>query len=361
MEKKNIKLPNYVKEKNVMKVINASQYALILGAWSNGKSYATKNGIVRECVKRGVKFGYLRRFGKELGDEKNENYFLDCNVSDITGGEWSNIVVFRHKIYLARFNNDTSKWERGQQLGECFALNEYIEYKSRVFLDYEYLIFEEFITLDNYLDKEPYKLFRMASTLFRNKRGHVALIGNTVSPICPYYREWELVNTTKQKPNTIDTYKKEVEEDDGSKTEILIKVYMTPPLDKSSGMFFGHLGEITGGTYHVDNQPHIETEIELLEVIYTVVFRKNDITFLMQFVHDKKLNSDYWYIQPKVSKPQKNTRLVGEFDTMALYHTDGFTGLTTVEQKLFNFLKIGKYCFSDNLTGTLWKKCYKEV
>ena len=73
MEKKNIKLPNYVKEKNVMKVINSAEYALILGAWSNGKSYATKNGIVRECVKRGIKFGYLRRFGKELGDEKNEN------------------------------------------------------------------------------------------------------------------------------------------------------------------------------------------------------------------------------------------------------------------------------------------------
>ena len=94
---------------------------------------------------------------------------------------------------------------------------------------------------------------------------------------------------------------------------------------------------------------------------YYAVRIANFCTFLMQFVHDKRLNSDYWYIQPKVSKPQKNTRLVGEFDTMALYHTEGFTGLTQVEQKLFNFLKIGKYCFSDNLTGTLWKKCYKEV
>ena len=352
--------PKWVSSKKVMGI--QADIICILGAWSNGKSYAVKNGIIEKCWENKTKVAYVRRNDLENKDNIIENYFLDCNVEQITDGEYNGIVVYRKDIFLARYDKDSEKWEKGYHIGHGFSLSAYAHTKSGVYQNYEFMLFEEFVTTGQYLSgefSEPYRLFRLMSTIFRNNNGKVYLVGNTITPYCPYYREWELTGLldpkNPQKPGTIDYYHKKNE----SGGETVIAVYLTEPTDKKSNMFFQHEKEIHGGHYHTSEHDHVEGDITKADIIYTVVFCWEGRKFLAQFVNLDDCH--FWYISPKTSEIQKNTRTIGDLRIQSNYHTKGLTPISDGERRLFEFMNSGKIRYSDNLTGSLFIQVFNKL
>ena len=104
---------NYVSSKKVMSI--KANYVIVYGAFSNGKSYATKSGIVEECYKHETMLAYIRRYQKEDTDANAENYFLDCPVETITDGKYTSIICFRHWLYFANYDPNTAKYIKGQK------------------------------------------------------------------------------------------------------------------------------------------------------------------------------------------------------------------------------------------------------
>ena len=348
---------NYVSSKTVMSM--TGDYNIILGPWSNGKSYAVKAGTVESCFKSKKRLALIRRLDKEDKDSKAENYFLDCPVEAITGGEYTGIVCYQRILYFATYNPDTAKWKRGQELGRRFSLYEAYQSKSGVYQNFDFAIFEEFVTLDRYLNKEVYRLMRLISSIARNDKIKVYMIGNTITPICPYYREFQLINLPKQKQNTIDNYEM-TNPVDGS--TVKIQVYMTAPTDKKNGLFFGNIAkEADGGAFHCEEHQHGNfDDIIECQILHTVVFCYEGYKFLARFVRDPH-NDYYWYVEPKTSEIQKNTRTIGQLRTTSNYHTKQLDPLTKIEKKLFDYIKMGKIAYCDNLTGTLFLQTLRGI
>lgn len=347
------KKPHWVSSKKCMSM--SGHYNIILGPWSNGKSYAVKNGVVAECYKQGCKMALIRRNDLENKDNIIQNYFLDCNVEQITGGEYNGIVAYRKDIFFAKYDPDNDKWVRGQHLGRGFSVAAVMHSKSGVYQNYKYAIYEEFVTMGDYLPNEPYKLMRTCSSIFRNNDGKVYMIGNTITPICCYFNEWQLDKIPAMKPSQIDTYT--MSNEDG--TECIIQVYMTEPTDKKSNMFFGHNKEIHGGSFHCDTHDHIEGDISDATILYTMVFCYEKRMMLGRFV---ELNgSHFWYICPKTSEIQPGTRTMGDLRTQSDYHTKGFTALNPNEARVLQYLDNGKIRYSDNLTGTIFLQMFSKI
>ncbi len=354
---KKTKKPRWVSSDKVMKLAKQNHILCVLGAWSNGKSYACKNGVVRECWKNKTRFAFVRRNDLENKDSIIENYFLDCNVEDITDGEFNGIICYRKDIFLAKYDPDTEKWKKGYLIGHGFSLSAYAHTKSGVYQNYEYMLFEEFITTGQYLSgefSEPYRLMRLMSTVFRNNDGHVILVGNTITPLCPYMREWSL-NLKGLEQGQTRTF--EFSNSYGNVTKIC--VYLTEPTDKKSNMFFMHEKEIHGGAFHSAEHDHVNGDIANANVIYTAVFSYENKMFLGRFV---ELNgAHFWYIEPKTSEIKPNTRTFGDLRIQSDLHTKGITPIHPNEKTVIDYLNAGKIRYSDNLTGTLFIQVYNKL
>ena len=343
---------NYVKQSKVKKEIDQCEYLLMLGERSNGKSYSAKCLLVQECYNnKDTEFIYLRRYELDTKDSLCVGYFGDVPVESITNGEYTCIDVFRKGIYLANVDEDTCKIVRGRKIGHCQAIGPAEHYKSIAFPKVKYIVYEEIVSRDGrYLYNEPDALQQYISTIYRNHKGKVILIGNTISRICPYYRDWGLTGIARQKLGTVEEYI--FHNDNGDDTKL--RVYLTDSLNYNSGMFFGKAAEnITKGAYEVDIYPHLPKEINSYQKIHQMVVQVDDFKFLLTLLEDKQCHDVFWFVEPKTTDIQKNTRVISnQFNTDPLYTSSFRYPINDSEAKAFRLINTGKICYSDNLTGT---------
>ena len=341
----------YVKQKDIGKYLKDSNYLIVLGERSNGKSYACKNYVIKECYKLHREFIYLRRYDLDVKDSLCVGYFGDCPIESMTGGEYTCIDVYRKGIYLANID-ENGKVKRGQKIGHCHALSGAEHYKSLAFPEVDFIIYEEFVSQDGrYIFNESSKLQQYTSTIYRHrKNGKVLLIGNTISRLCPYYNEWGLTRLAKQSLGTVDHYT--YHNDNGDDTKIT--VYLTDSLNYNTGMFFGLPSKnITKGAYDVTEQPHLPKRITQYKKLYIMAVEYNEFKFLCSLLQDKDNGDLIWYIEPKTTEVQAGTRMISNrFYPNPLVTNSFRKPLTEVEARIFNLFFIGKVCYSDNLTGT---------
>jgi len=348
----NRKKPYLLSVKELKAIEKDCDYLFLIGARGNGKSYATKSHVLKQAyenINKGKcekQIGYIRRYDLDCKDSLLEPYFADMPIQEITDGTYTCISVYRKKIYFAHHNND-GKIVRDVCIGQCFSLSGAEHYKSLMFPYIYNIIFEEVIAQDNnYLYKEvTIKFQQLISTILRNRKGKVYLIGNTLSRICPYYGEFGLVNAESI---PIDSYK------DYKFEHTTIRVYRVKPTDYNSGMFWGNSAKnITDGEYITENQPHLSDAITNYDILYTCVLKYENFKYLMQFLKHKTTQEYVWYVMPKTTDIQKNTRVIALEYNSNIYWTHGFLPFTEKEKTIFNMLiKHKMVCFSDNLTGT---------
>ena len=342
------KHPKYLSKKKVRSI--KSDYLLLLGERSNGKSYCAKTIAVEDAIKNKKLFIYLKRYDLEVKDSLCVSYFADMPVQELTNGEYTIIDVFRKGIYLANLDPETGKVVKGQKIGICHALSGAEHYKSLQYPDVDTIIFEEFISQNGqYLYNEPDALQQYVSTIFRNNRkGKVFLIGNTLSRICPYYSAWDL-DVLRMKQGEVKHFLQENE--NGDSTDIA--VFLTESLNTNTGMFFGRAAKnITGGAYATEEQPKLPDHITKYKILYKVVFQHDNLMFLAELVQHIESGEITWYICPKTTPIEKNTRVISDRFSTNPYWTRLLQGITEKENMIFKMLMNGNVCFSDDLTGT---------
>lgn len=319
---------------------------ILQGGRATGKSYSVKYKLLRDCfksIKDGEckeRFIYLRRYADDTKDVFSQTYFDDIDIYTLTNGKYNTVSVYRHEIFFGNVTDD-GKIEKDILIGRVLSITKYVQYKSQVFKNYKRMVFEEFIS-DTYQSDEPNKIFNILSTVFRNDKGTLYMVGNNISRFNPYYREWELNNATTQKIGTIDTYKID---------DVVIKCWKCPDGKGLNKMVFGHTKQaVDGVTYETKQHPHLTHDVEEYECIYTCVLKHENFMYLMQLL---RYNLSYtWYIQPKTTPVQPNTRLISSEYSLDNLHTNKFTPLSKNEDIIFNMLRSNRIAYSDNLTGT---------
>lgn len=353
---------SYVKSEQIKKYIKKydMQYFVILGMRSNGKSSAVKSYCLNDFLINGNKFFYVRRYANDLKNWQVESYFESVagfNIRELTNGEWEKIACKNGKLYLAKTVIDGNKEVtilHRDNCGYVGALSNAEHLKSLNFPNSTNMIFEEFVTDKVYIPKETTLLFSIVSTVFRNNRGCVFMVANTISEVNPYFREFELDKISTQKQNTIDIYLNDTTK---------IAVWLTAPLNQeteSDKMSFGEISRmIKKGEWQREQKRHLEHDIEFYDVLYSMVFRFRNKMFLMQLL--SYANKHLWYVSPKTSDIQKDTRVISDTEIESDICTIGFVPLNQNEQRAFSLLKQGKIAYSDNLTGTQFKQCIEQL
>ena len=351
MERKKVKkYPIY--SKDVERLKNECDYLILLSNRNTGKSFSVKEFVLKDAFENGKEFAYLRRMVTETKDIDINDYFTDINVTKLTKGEYDCINVFRKRIYFAKIEND--RIVNKKKIGYVFDLFSMEHKKSLMYPNIDKIVYEEFVTDNYYLPNEPDLLQNFISSIFRDKKGFVILIGNKISRFNPYYTEWNLKNAPKQKTGTIDTYNIKTLNND----EVIIKIWNIQPREEQSGMFFGNSAKnIDGDSYKVEEQNKLNDDINNYNILYKVVVKVQGIKYLMKFLqHKKNTTSLCWYVEPKTTDIQKNTRVVTDEFNIDVLTTKGFIPLNDNERYIFSFINNDKICYVNNMIGTEFRQ-----
>ena len=346
-----------------IKKINAD-FKILLSGRNIGKSYAVKHDVIKECFENGCEFVYLRRWKEDIKTFSVERYLGDLDVKKITNGKYTNTYVYQSKIYLCNMD-DNLKPKDKFLVGYVHSLNQSERYKSQMYLKVKYVIYEEFITDKGYLPNEPSELQDYISTIFRENKGVVYMIGNTISKLCPYFNEWKLQKVETFKPSQIGVFENEVTvlTQNGETTLVVrIAVERCTAIGILSKMAFGDSANmITKNSWKSHTSPRVSKEVlEESENLYSVFVRMDNLFFRMDLL---KFNDVYfWYVRPQTKKlnNEENERVISQNPTLNNLHTVGFTPLSKQEQIAFNMILDKKVFFCSDSCGSDFMQVLKK-
>lgn len=326
-----------------------AQYMILLGQRANGKSYQCKKTVLEAAYNNDRWFVYLRRYKADIKTKSVEAYFEDMDISAITHGEYSGICAWNGSIYLTLINEEGGV-VKGKEIGKYCALNEYERYKSWAFVDFDYILYEEFITDSVYLNDEPRQLQQFVSTVARHRSITVFLVGNTLSRVCPYFAEWCLEGVLKQQLGTIEIYHHHFED---STIDIAVEYCANANFDNK--MFFGQSAkQIVAGEWDTVDVPKLPRRQEEYEAVYELMVEYQKFKFVLTLLIEPIDGGMITFVYPFTGS-RKILRIITEQFSDNPFISARLDLSKRPEVLINECFRTGKVCYSDNLTGSDFK------
>lgn len=343
-----------------------ADYLMLLGQRANGKSYQVKDTVLKDAIFNDIKFVYLRRYKADIKTKAVEDYFTDfCTkennlIKKYTKGKYSEILAHGEHIYLINRDKDGIIERDKKDIGIYCSLNQLERYKSRIYPDIRNIIYEEFITNELYLDDEPTLLQQFVSTILRLNKGHVFLIGNTLSRVCPYFKEWSLDKVLTQQPGTIDMYHYHVNINN-IESVINIAVEYCAVTNNENTMFFGHAAkQIQGGEWEVHEYPKLPKKRYLYDKVYEIKLIYQSFQFIVELLIEPINGGKILYVYPSTKKREVYRVIQDEFSDLP--NVSCKLDITKRPEALVHeCIRLNKICYSDNLTGSDFSKCLEML
>lgn len=152
----------------------------VVGPRGVGKTYAAKRRVIKNFLKDGAQFIYLRRYDTELKQSQMVNFFSDI-CTEFDGHEFD----YKNKTFF--IDNQIAGW--------CIPLSRAAQYKSVPFPSVTMIIFDEFIIdqgLIRYLPDEVQCFNEMYSTIARLRDVKVFFLSNAITFVNPYFLYYDL-------------------------------------------------------------------------------------------------------------------------------------------------------------------------
>lgn len=363
---------------NMDKIDNEGcNWNIIFGERSNGKSYQVKHkkGIqpffdsIKDAVEDATylvkstirRFALVRRTMEEFKGGRGEEYFKDVDFNKISNGLYQGVQIYKGRIYLTKWSEKDLKFYRSSMyIGYVMALNIEQNYAGGSYLDIYNIIFEEFMSRKIYLNDEPSKLMSLYATIDR-KRGttRVWLLGNTISRVCPYLKEWGLQNViARMKQGEIYIHEITVRVKDNLE-KIKIAVEYCRSTNKSSYTFGDHAGMMNSGEWQTDAQPLLPGSYKDYRCLYRIVFYYKGFKFLGEFLSNKKTHEVCWFIRPKYNKIKKNTIVFSDEINISRLWQRNIYNLSFQNDRIteiLSYFRESMIFYSNDLVGTDFKQ-----
>lgn len=326
--------------------------------------YYNKGHIIKEIQAKGGTFMLVRRWREEISTALIEKYFDDVDVERITDGEYNFITVYRNQIFFSNYDIKTNKVTKGKRIGYVVALSTEQKYAGGSYLDVTDIIFEEFMSRSGYCgNHEPAKLMNLFSTVDR-QRGYVRmwLVGNTITRICPYLVEWDLLSMIKTmkkgeiKEKWIPTGEKDEE---GRDIEVKIAFEWC---DKNSGANYiigEHKEMLNSGEWQVEVQPHLQKSLKDYKILYRVMFYYKEFKFIGEYLFDKVSHECCWFIKPYEGEIKDNIIVFSDRIKPSRYWQRDIYNPLIKNPKIVNIFKTFKennIFYASDLCGTDFKQ-----
>lgn len=244
-----------------------ARYNVIFGERSKGKTYAVLEFMIIANWVLGWQGALIRRWeidyiGKR-GHEMFKNHNFNGLVTKVTNGTWDAVIYKASAWYFAKKDEKLGKYVlNNEPLCYAFALNAQEHDKSTGYPNVKIILFDEFITRNNYLTDEFTLFGNVISTIIRHRNDAIIFMcANTVNKYCIYFEEMGVKSIRQMKPGDIDTIEYG---DSGLRAAI---EYTEPDVKgKPSDIYFAFnnpkLKMITAGTWELDIYPHCPIKIK---------------------------------------------------------------------------------------------------
>lgn len=334
-----------------------ANFNLIYGEKSNGKSYQVKHKkAVEHYLETGKRFILLRRWREDISNLWIEQYFADVDVAKLTKNKYNCISQYRKVLYFSIYDENTGKTQRLEKIGYVMSLSTEQHMSSASFLDVDIIIFEEFMERGTYIPHEPDRLMIFYSTIDR-KRGttKIYMVGNSISRVCPYIKEWDLDNIFRNlKQGEIAT--KEIQNEE-NKVKIAIEFCM------SSGgktMTIGNASSmIDKGTWQSFPQPKLPKSYNEYQVLFRFGFQYKGFRFLCDYLADNVSHETIFFIYPKNEEFKEGTIVFSDEIKVSSYWQRDIYNISIRNDKLKNLFmnfKENKIFYASDLCGTDFKQ-----
>lgn len=332
----------YYSAQNIFKI--GADYNNLLSARNDGKSFQIKHYCLLDALINEKKMIYIRRYAVEQKIAMVESYFGDVDIpkmSKITGVEFDAIKCTAGEIIAVKY--ETERAVEVKKIGRYTNLASSGHIKSNTFVDYENLIYEEYVTEQGYLFDEPRRLQDVVSTVFRDRKGVVFLMGNILIRLNPYLREWGISDVRKMPEGEIRTYER-----DGVK--IAVEHCANTAKKRGAKMFYGKARDnIVEGQYLTQVYPHLPIMFKKVNDLYTVDLEHENMFYTIRLIQFPE-GMFYAFIHP--TEKMKSVRRVTKRYTSDPMFTPTLTEVTNGDKILLILLKRNDIFYADNLTGT---------
>ena len=227
---------------------------------------------------------------------------------------------------------------------------------SASFLDVDVIIFEEFMERGSYIPHEPDRLMIFYSTIDR-KRGSTKLymVGNSISRVCPYIREWGLDEIFRNlKQGEIKT--KEIQNEENSVT-IAIEFCLasggkTMTIGNASSM-------IDSGSWQTFPQPKLPKSYNKYKLLYRFGFQYKGFKFICEYLADMEIHTTIFFIYPTNKEFKENIIVFSDEVKVSPYWQRDIYNISIKNDKLRNLFmsfKENKIFYASDLCGTDFKQ-----
>ena len=331
-------------------------YNVIIGERSNGKTYACLLDAVKNFLKDGKQFAYVRRWKEDISNKRASQIFssiVESGALRKLTTEYDSIIYRNGRFYLVRFNEKNEPiYNENDCLGFTFALSNTEHDKSVSYPKIKTIVFDEFLTNHLYLQDEFILFMNTVSTIVRRRTDvEIYMLGNTVNRYSPYFDEMGLTHIREMKQGTIDVYRY-------GDSELTVAVEYCKSLEKSKSnnhyFAFGNakLEMITGGSWSLNIYPHLPIKYKQSDVILTYYIDFNDMLFTCDIV--EKDNYLFTYIHEKTT-PLKHLEsdIIFSFDYIPKmnYNRNILRPFTKLHEKIAWFYKTDRVFYQNNLVG----------
>lgn len=342
-----------------------SQYKLIYGERSNGKTYGTLLHAIEEYFTNGNQFAYVRRWADDIRASNMKDLFTSMvqngEVERLSLGDWNGIAYKNGCFYAIATDLEENMTMCETPMGYVFAISAMEHKKSLSYPGIKNIVFDEFISRRGYIPDEFGLFMNVLSTVIRDRDDvTVWMLGNTVSKDCPYFREMGLRHIDKQKPGTIDTYSYEK-----AGQQMLIAVEYTENLaSKKSDKYFifdnPKMAMITGGAWEFAIYPHLFEKYKPTQILFNFFILYRQTTLHCEIIDGKYGMFIYCHEKTTpIQKPDDDLIYSTEPTAKPNWKVNIMKPYYNIEKKIGTLISQERMCFQDNEVGEVFNDYLK--
>lgn len=262
------------------------RYNMIVSNRSYGKTYWVLKRAIRNYLKKGEEFIYLRRNMVEIDSDKISNLFSKVS----TDKEFRNTVILRvvgKRCQISRdIDPEIEESERNWiTFGYIMALTQASNFKSIDYPKVSMIVFEEFLIEEyggrRYLPNEPKKLKDLYVTVARERTTvKVYMLANSLSMNNPYFNYWKIYPYSEK----IEFYTKGdvllcyPNESASAHQEFMLDLYDSDGTDEYSQYAFKN-------GWANDNRHFIEKKSDTAKYDFTIIYNDDKIGVWYDYVY----------------------------------------------------------------------------
>lgn len=172
---------------NILK--NKSQYYIIMGERSNGKTYAVQKMTIDNYFKSNKQdtFAYVKRYQEDIKATEMDSVMIK-ELQEYMLEEYGHRVKFYRGQWLVYEDGLEGKLSECSVFGKVFSIANVNRTKGTSYPDITTIVFEEFMSIDcTYLSDELNLFMNLVSTIVRYRTNvKVFMLANTISKYSPY-------------------------------------------------------------------------------------------------------------------------------------------------------------------------------